>query len=291
MQFGLILPSYLPAATPEVIKEAALQAEQAGFDSVWTTDHVIVPADSPAPYHYVFEALTTLSWLAGVTQRIKLGVSVLVLPQRNPILVAKEVATLDALSGGRTMLGVGVGWEDREFAYLNANFDERGEIQDESIRVLRHLWSGETEPFEGQHFRFSGHAFGPLPAQPGGPPIWIGGASPSARRRAARLGDGWHAIGQPPEELKSAIDEVRRHSSGRTMTMSLRIVVGDRRETRHTPRGVQTVFGGTAGDLMEDLRRYQDAGCEYVAVSFWDGDRAASLARQQRFANEVLGRL
>src|SRR5579862_1841754 len=115
MRFGLILPTNLPQATADGIRQAAQLAEELGYESVWTTDHVMVSRGAVAPYHSIFEALTTMAWLAGLTSRVKIGVSVLVLPQRNPVIVAKEVATIDQLSGGRLILGIGTGWHEEEF--------------------------------------------------------------------------------------------------------------------------------------------------------------------------------
>src|SRR5689334_14474856 len=129
MKFGLILPTNLPQASVEGIRQAAQLAEELGYDSVWTTDHVMMSRAAPTPpYHSIFEALSTMAWLAGFTKKVKIGVSVLVLAQRQPVVVAKELATIDRLSGGRVVLGVGTGWHEPEFEYLNVDFHKRGRI-------------------------------------------------------------------------------------------------------------------------------------------------------------------
>lgn len=211
--FGLILPNYdhSPANNADGLRRAAQAAEAAGFDSVWATDHLLVP-DTPraAPYTNLTEALMTLGYLAGLTRRVKLGTSVIVLPMRNPVIVAKQVAALDVLSGGRTILGVGVGWNETEYGFLNADFKRRGRLADEYIQVIRALWESRgLAAFEGETFRFADAAFAPKPVQRGGIPIWIGGTSGAALRRAAALGDGWHPSGLEPAAIAERLSRLR----------------------------------------------------------------------------------
>jgi len=173
-------------------------AEELGFRSVWATDHLLVPTENYRPYGRLLEALTLLSFLATKTKEVRLGTSVLIVPMRNPVEVAKQVATIDVLSGGRALLAVGAGWLEKEFRFLNANFAQRGAFLDESIRLVRALWSQERINFQGKFFNIADGVFEPKPVQGGGPPIWVGGNSRSAMRRAARLGDGWHPVGPDP---------------------------------------------------------------------------------------------
>ena len=288
MKFGLILPTNLPQASAGGIRQAALLGEELGYDTLWTTDHVMLNRTAQAPYHSIFEALSILAWLAGVTTAVKLGVSVLVLGQRNPVVVAKEVATIDRVSGGRVILGVGTGWHEPEFDYLNVDFHKRGRILDESILVLRQLWTEPEKAFRGAFFRFENQSFGPPPAQYGGPPILVGGLTDRALQRAAAYGDGWHASRISPEQFKASAETLARLNSSRTLPLSLRMNLTAQRGRQPDERGGRFVMGGSNGDLLDDVRRYQDAGCGHMAVNFWEGDLPAYLEQVRRFAGEVM---
>jgi probable F420-dependent oxidoreductase len=189
VHFGVILPNYGPGSSPDGIRRAAALAEELGFDSVWATEHIIVGPEAVDPYGRVFDPLVTLGWIAGWTERIGLGTSIVLVPLHNPMHLAKEVATLQELSGGRVMLGVGMGWHRDEFDFMGVEFDGRGRRADEAIRVMRALWRGERD-FAGEHWSFSDATFGPLPSRQ--PELWVGGSSPRAIRRACELGDVWH---------------------------------------------------------------------------------------------------
>src|SRR5215210_466276 len=180
MQFGVALPNFSRLGTREAQVELAREAEALGYDSIWPTDPVMMAKGQEEPYGLILEALVTLAYLAPLTERVKLGASVIVLTQREPVLVAKQAATIDYLSGGRLILGVGAGWNEREFGYLGASFHDRGRRLEEYIRALRELWTSPDPRLEGQYVRFSDVLFAPRPAQPNGPPIWIGGASAAA---------------------------------------------------------------------------------------------------------------
>ncbi|HLG71115.1 MAG TPA: TIGR03619 family F420-dependent LLM class oxidoreductase [Chloroflexota bacterium] len=289
MRFGLILPTNRPEATVQLIRESASLAEELGYDSIWTTDHVMMSRATPTPpYHSIFEALTVMAWMAGVTSKVKIGVSVLVLAQRNPVVVAKEVATIDRISGGRVILGVGTGWHEPEFEFLNADFHKRGRILDESILVLRQLWTEPEKAFRGTFFRFENQAFGPPPAQYGGPPILVGGLTEPALKRAATYGDGWHASRIPPDQFKACVDRLAELNPSRKLPVSLRTNVGTERGHIPDERGGRFIIGGSSADLLDDVRRYQEAGCSEIALSFWEGDVPAYLDQVRRFAGEVM---
>jgi probable F420-dependent oxidoreductase len=185
----VILPNYGEGSSPNGIRRIAETAEELGFHSVWATEHIIVGPEAVDPYGRVFAPLVTLGWIAGFTERIGLGTSIVLAPLHHPIHLAKEVATLHELSGGRVTLGVGIGWHRDEFDFLGVEFDGRGRRADEAIRLMRALWSGERD-FEGEHWSFRGATFGPRPATQ--PEIWVGGSSNGAIRRARELGDAWH---------------------------------------------------------------------------------------------------
>jgi probable F420-dependent oxidoreductase len=189
VHFGVILPNYGEGSSPAGIRQTVEAAEELGFDSVWTTEHVIVGQEAVDPYGRVYEPLVTLAWIAGWTSRIGLGTSIILVPLHNPMHLAKEVATLQELSSGRFTLGVGMGWHRDEYEFMGVPFEGRGRRGDEVIRIVRALWSGERD-FDGSVWSFHDATFAPLPSPQ--PEIWVGGSSDRAIRRAVELGDAWH---------------------------------------------------------------------------------------------------
>src|ERR671939_408171 len=163
MRFGVALPHFSRLASREAVVATAREAEALGYDSVWVTDHVLMAADQPEPYGTILEAAVTLTFVAALTERVRLGTSVIVLTQREPVLVAKQEATLDVLSNGRLILGVGAGWNEREFGFLGASFHDRGRRLDEYIQVLRTLWSAPEPRYVGQFICFGEVSFQPRP--------------------------------------------------------------------------------------------------------------------------------
>ncbi len=221
MKFGLHLPHIGPMATREGVLGMARAADAAGIDSLWASDHVIVPREYASAYPYspsgkmpiaddapFLEAVSTLLAICGVTHSARLGASVIVLPQRQPVLFAKQWATLDVLSGGRTIFGVGAGWLEEEFAALGVPFKGRGGRCDEALEVVQRCWRESTVTFRGKHFQIDRVACEPKPIQHPRPPIWIGGHTPSAFRRVARYGDAWHG-GGTVEVCRATIEAVR----------------------------------------------------------------------------------
>lgn len=189
MHFGVILPNYGPDASPDGIRRVAELAEELAFDSVWATEHIVVGPDGVDPYGRVYDPLVTLGWIAGWTESIGLGTSIVLAPLHNPMHLAKEVATLQELSGGRFTLGLGVGWHEDEFEFMGIPFERRGPRAEEAIEVMRALWTGRRD-FEGKLWSFHDATAEPHPSPL--PEIWIGGSSDRAVRRALELGDVWH---------------------------------------------------------------------------------------------------
>jgi len=220
MNIGVHVVNARPWATAESIVSLGTGAEALGFDSLWVSDQVVIPSELSASFTYgttgtydieanqnFFEALSVLGYLAGRTTRVKLGTSVLVLPYRQPLVVAKQWATLDALSGGRTILGVGAGFMREQFEVLGMDtFDRRGAATDDAIRIFRAAWApGAEVSFTGELYRFPPVRFLPKPVRAGGPPIWVGGNGRRSIRRAAELGDGWHAVRIGVNELRVGV--------------------------------------------------------------------------------------
>jgi probable F420-dependent oxidoreductase len=201
MHFGVILPNYGRDASPDAIRRTTELAVECGFDSVWTTEHIIVGPEGVDPYGRVYDSLVTLGWIAGWTEELGLGTSIVLVPLHNPMHLAEEVATLQELSGGRFQLGVGMGWHKDEYDFMGVPFKGRGRRGDEAIRLMRAVWSGESD-FDGEFWSFHDATSEPHPSPQ--PEIWVGGSSAPAIRRAVELGDVWH-----PSRASDA-DHIRR---------------------------------------------------------------------------------
>jgi probable F420-dependent oxidoreductase len=294
MKVGIAIPHYSAPGDRETIVQTVTEAERLGFDSVFTTDHVMMATGQDEPYGHIYEALVTLSYAAALTSRVDLGVSVIVLPQRNPILVAKQVATLDALSGGRVILGLGAGWNQREFEFLDASFDDRGKRLEEYIPAMQALWRSTTPAFDGKYVRFGDALFSPPPARAGGPPIWLGGHSRPAIRRTATLCDGWHPVGVTVQEFADGMAAIKAQAGGRNIegTIRLRVAVGrECPETRRATGEIVSTVGGSPEQVAETLNAYQAVGVDHLVAVFGDNTRESFLADMRAFADKVRPRL
>jgi probable F420-dependent oxidoreductase len=250
MRIGVHLPHIGRKAGPEAIRRAAIQAEELGFADVWSSEHIILPRGAPYPPSALFyDPVLTLTWAAAFTKRIGLGTSVLVLPMRHPLPLAKELATLQNLSEGRLILGAGVGWFEAEFAALGVPFRERGRRMDEGIAMMRAVWSEDPVSFRSRHIPAVIDDMRMLP-QPVKPiPIWIGGSSEPALARAVRL-DGWHGSRLSPEEAAPFARRLREQRPGPDFTISLR----------------NGWDGRDDGALAARLAAYGRAGVDHVLV-------------------------
>jgi probable F420-dependent oxidoreductase len=215
MKFGVAIRNMGPVSNRTTIRACARIAEEAGFDALFVSDHLCIPPDqTEGSGGRYLDVLATLAFLAGATEKIRLGVSVLVVPYRPAVLTAKQVATIQELSGERMILGVGVGWMKPEFAATGAEFRKRGAITDETLSVIHHLFSADVPgPYDGPLVKFPSFVFLPRPKRP---PIWVGGNSPAALNRALKFGDGWHPM-LPAPELKAKVEELntRARAAGR----------------------------------------------------------------------------
>lgn len=224
MKFGIHLPQFGRAAGPDSIRKAAIEAEQQGYDDIWVSDHLAIPVDAPyPPTAYIYEPLVSLTWAAAATTRVGLGTSVLVLPMRHPLVLAKMLATLDLMSKGRVIVGAAVGWLEPEFDALGVPFKERGARSDETIRMLRACWTDDPVNLKGERVEadFKSMRTLPHPARP--IPIWVGGHAEPAFRRAVRLGDGWHGSRKSPAEARPIVKRLRAERPEESFTLSLRV--------------------------------------------------------------------
>jgi probable F420-dependent oxidoreductase len=289
---GLILPSYRDGATGEGIQAAASAAARLGWHSLFTTDHVLVePSDWSADYAHIYDPLITLAHLGAMFPDIRLGTSVIVVPMRNALVLAKELATLDALSAGRVICGIGVGWNRVEFGNVGAGklFSRRGAYLEESVAIWRHLWSGGQGPFEGRFHEFGEVRFGPLPAQGAALPVWIGGRSEAALDRAGRIADGYHASATSPAGMAVRIPLVRASAERAARPMPLlsarvRVVFGP-----HEPDGGYAI-AGTTEQMIGELAAWAELGVGHLALDFDETDPRHSAELVERFDGEVLAR-
>ncbi len=317
LEFGFSLPGRGPLARPDVVLKIALKAEALRYASVFVTDHVVLPvsaARSVYPYaptgqfpggaqQDYLEPMAMLAWLARATTRIRLGTSVLVIPYRHPLVAGKMLATIDVLSGGRVILGAGTGWLHEEFDALGTPpFAERGAVTDEYLRVMRLCWTTDPVTFSGRYCRIDGvHAL-PKPRQRGGIPIWIGGHTRAALRRAATLGDGWHPIGlRPPatllpDEYAASVKQLHAFAAeaGRdpaAIALTFRAPMEVRSARAKAPGGDRPLFQGTPAEVLGDLRRYEALGVSHVVFDPARPDLRALLDSMARFAEDVRPKL
>lgn len=295
MRFGIALPTYPAGATIDGVVQVARAAEELGFVSAWTTDHVILPVDEAGPYREIFEPLMMLAYLAAVTEKVTLGISVIVVPQRNGIVLAKELATLDHLCKGRLVVGVGAGWNKAEFEMLDAGdrFHHRGAHLDETLRVWQHLWTTPEAGFSGRYYDLPDVAFGPKPFQDGGPPIWVGGPSDGARRRAGRFGAAWHPVGISAEDLaeRSRLVGEAAQRAGNPMpelVPRLPMKLGASNGGGQMTANRLATIEAEPAEMVERLKAYERAGASGIVCLFGSPDGVFVVEQMRIFHDEVM---
>jgi alkanesulfonate monooxygenase SsuD/methylene tetrahydromethanopterin reductase-like flavin-dependent oxidoreductase (luciferase family) len=280
LHLGLILPNYGEGLEAERLAASAVAAEEAGFDSGWVTDHLVVPEEHALVYGSIAEALVSLGFLAGRTRRLLLGVSALIVPARNPLVALKQLTTLDLLSGGRIVTAVAAGWMEEEFETLRAPFALRGRLLDEWLDLAaaafeqmpgRVRWEGELLSIDGW--------LAPALVRPGGPELWVAGVSPATLRRARKTGV-WHPVALSPDELRRmAVDFEGR------VVLRIGVYLADEPRTGEDERGRHAVEGPPEW-VVQRLTEYVEAGCDGFVVNL-DYEREGLEERLHRFAEEV----
>jgi len=212
VKFGVCVPNYGDTLSVDGIRAVGIEAEKLGYESIWTTDHVLMPKNSGTPYERIVDCIATLAYLAPQTSRVKLGISSLIIGMRNPAVVAKQLASLDAFSGGRVLLAMASGWNEKEFGFVGSDFHTRGKRLDEAIRLIRDLWKGETK-FSSSILpqSFDDAVFEPRPSSDK-LTIWIGGVSEAAMKRAIEVGDAWHPNVYPLETFSKLVSQFKQIS-------------------------------------------------------------------------------
>lgn len=283
-----MLPAMGDGATREGIEAAAELAERHGFGDVWGTDHVLVPRAAADDYGRIYEIVTTLAWVAGRYRRVRVGASVVIAPMRNAVLLAKDLATLDDLSEGRLVVGLGAGWNADEFGNLGMadRFSVRGAYLEETIALLRHLWSGSSEPFRGRFHQIDDFVFGPLPRQGEHLPIWVGGRHERALQRVGRLADAYHASATSPASFAQRVPVIRAaaEAAGRPMPrLSGRVRV----ELDSPGPAGSYAMHGPPDDVAGQVRAFAEVGVTHLALGFPESDPEGLARSVERFVREV----
>jgi probable F420-dependent oxidoreductase len=314
MDFGVNTLTRGPTANRDGYLAVARKAEALGFGYIGVNDHVLVPQDIDSRYPYTAEgnwpgksfgecldALGMLCFLAGCTERVRLLTSVMVLGHRHPILTAKLITTADVMSSGRVIVGCGVGWMKEEIEALGGPpFEARGKAADEYLDAFKALWTQEKPSYKGQHVNFDGFAFAPKPVQMPHPPLWIGGESPVALRRVARVGDGWYPVSNNPQHpldtperlgqgiaaLKKAAEAIKRDPASIDIAL---VHLGPVSGTpRQAPNGTRQPFTGAGADIAADIEALNRLGVRHLSLTFQGGSLNETLDRMQRFAEDVM---
>ncbi len=285
MKFGIAFANAGPLGDPELAVGLARLAEELGFESLWTVEHVVVPTGYASEYPYspdgrmpggeqvaITDPLIWLAYVAAATTRIRLATGILILPQRNPLVLAKEVATLDRLSGGRVDLGIGVGWLREEFDALGIPFERRGARTDEYIEVMRRLWREPTTAFTGEFTDFGELNSYPKPANPDGVPIHIGGHTTAAAKRAGRIGDGFFPGRDPGSGLAALLDTMRAAAV----------------EAGRDPAAIEITSGG--GLDLESVQRGADLGVTRYVIPPLGFDIETLRTQLGRFSDSVIAK-
>ncbi len=305
MKLGVFLPVSGRAAVPEVLTEAARQAETLGFDSVWAAERLVNPWEMKTQYPYsateswfvppespFLETFNVLAFLAGVTERVSIGASVIVLPYRHPLYTARVATSIDTLSKGRLIMGVGIGWMIEEFEALGVTFKDRAAMSAEQLQIFQLLWSEERPSFQGTHYRFDPVSVSPKPVQQPRFPIWVGGESEPARKRAAKYGDAWFSyfVRTTPEALAAGYSQVGGWAveAGRDPDEIKLCCCRPIDITAEPVPQEEDTLKGSSEQLVEALKRYESVGVEHMALQFMVGRWPERKEKIEKFGREVI---
>ena len=291
MNYGVVLPIWqLTFADAESL---TTRAEALGLDGVFVPDHILAKPATTQHYggHWP-DPFALLAYLAGRTERVRLGASVIVLPYRSALVAAKAAATVDQASGGRFIFGVGVGWDEAEFEDLRLPFRERGRLSDDYIRAIKAAWANDVPEYKGSHVSFSGATFSPRPVQRPHPPIWVGGApgavSAPAVRRCAELGDAWHPLGLSLDDIEKGFATLRDLAVRRGRREALGLAPRNLLDLTESPKGSgRAAFAGSVAEVASDVRRVRALGAEWMTFDLPRAGVSAMVRAMERLAGEV----
>ena len=304
MEVGVFLPVSGRAAVPEVLTDAAQQAENTGYDSVWAAERLVNPWLMETAYPYkdnsqwfvppevpFLEPLTCLAFLSGVTKKVKLGISVAVLPFRHPLYTARVATSIDTLSNGRLILGAGIGWMIEEFNALGVPFKKRGAMGNEQLEIFNTLWKSDKPSYHGKHYDFEPLSVSPRPVQQPRFPIWTGGESEAAVKRAAKYGDAWFSyhVKISAEDLAAKYSKVQAAAAelGREGQVDL-CCCRPVEITKDPVEQQDDVFEGTPEQLIESINKFKDIGVKHIALQFMKGRWPERREKIEWFAKDVL---
>ncbi len=311
MRYGFYLPTRGPLANRADLSRILDAGERLGFASTMVADHVILPTKIESAYPYTvagnfvsesecFEQLSLMAFVAGRTEKLRIVSSVMIVPHRNPVFNAKALASIDALSGGRLTVGIGVGWLAEEFKALGTpDFKHRGAVTDEYVDIFRKLWTGKPVSYAGRFYAFDEVICDPKPIQRPGPPIWIGGHSGPALRRVAKLGDGWHPVGAtaasplPPAEVREKLGEIAdmMRAQGRDFSkleVSYKAPIYD---GGVPPKGqARRLFTGGKDAALADIAAFAAVGVGELVFDFRSATITEALERMQQFSEDIIRR-
>ncbi|MCB1740605.1 MAG: LLM class F420-dependent oxidoreductase [Gammaproteobacteria bacterium] len=308
MQFGIAYPNLVDG---DEIRRFAIHTESLGFESIWAGDHIVLPVGRTHGYPYsadgsfqrpsdvpFMEPFTLLSFIGSVTTRIRIGTTVIIVPYRHPVVQAKMLACLDVLTGGRAICGVGVGWLRKEFETLDAPYEQRGPMTDEYLEIFKCLWTEPLPSYQGRFHQISEITFEPKPIQKPHIPIWVGGHSRAAVRRAVRYADAWHPTRQTPEQVADMLPYLREHARelGRDPDQ---ILISLKRALHFTDLGLAEggnplaagTLVGTARQVLDDIKRCQDLGIRQVTFDFRTANYDECIRVIEHLAEQVMARL
>ena len=317
MEFGIHIGPRGCMTNRANIMTLGTRAEALGYGTIGVADHVIAPAQTAVKYPYTadgvwpgaptgecMDLLAILAFLAGCTQRVKLLTSVMVVPHRQAVLTAKLLSTIDVLSEGRLIAGVGAGWMPEEFAALQTDpFEERGAVTDEYIRAFKTLWTADKPEMKGKYVDFENVIFEPKPVTKPHPPIWVGGEAPRSLRRVAEMGDGWYPVSNnhavllnTPEKLKAGIGRMHRavEKAGRdpaSIDIAYVWFMPPSWKARELPEGGRQMFSGSADDMLEDAAALKAIGVKHCILYLQRPTIEQTMDLTERFAEDVLRRL
>jgi len=286
MKFGIALPHFGKFADKDNITLITRDAELLGFDSLWVSDHIVIPNSHKGFGEIFYEPLITLSYIASLTSEIRLGTSVIILPHRNPVVLAKMISTIDVLSDGRLIFGIGVGWLREEFSSLGVDFENRDNLTEEFIKVMKVLFEEDDPNYKGQFYNINSIKFLPKPVQKPHPPIWMGGNSDKAIRFALKHTNGWHSVGLIPKEISEKVEYIKSISN----EYKNELEISTRKNFQITQNKIdddKDLLRGASDKIVEGLEEYKKAGVSHIVFQILGSNLNEIIKSMEAFSVKI----